>query len=258
MEIEQAVLACKNAVVAAGKAALPFFQSSSLRVEDKSDGSPVTQADKAAEVAILECIRKVAAKDAILTEESGYLQGDQDKLWIVDPLDGTRGFSRGGAFWGPLVAYEQDGTVVAGAIAMPVMGDIYWAGKGLGCFHNDKAIQLTSQTEWKKATLSCGEMSRLLTINEAPGIIDLITTAASVRCLGDVAAVAMVLSGRADLWIEAGVKTWDLAPHKILLEEAGGIFTDLRGELNIRNGDAIGGSVLLHDYALAIVKKLKR
>jgi hypothetical protein len=109
---------------AAAPSALPH------RSVDRTTGGG-TQADRDAEAAILDILRRVFPEHATLAEESGAEGAGRDR-WIVDPLDGTRGFARGGTFWGPLVAYERDGRVLAGAMALPALRETYWAGRGMG------------------------------------------------------------------------------------------------------------------------------
>src|SRR5205085_325942 len=154
----------------------------------------------------------------------------------VDPLDGTRGFSRGGTFWGPLVAFEHEGEVVAGAMAMPALNDFYWAAKGRGTYRNGTRVHVSNVSDLSEATVSVGELGFLLKSPFTSGVLQLIRSAASTRGFGDPAGCAMLLNGRAEVWLEAGVKTWDIATHKILIEEAGGRFTSLDGLPTIELG----------------------
>ncbi len=239
----------RRAVEAASRASLVHFRGA-LDIEWKEDRSPVTVADKASETAILATIRERFPDHAILTEESGALGSHEACRWIVDPLDGTRGFSRGGRFWGPMVAFEEDGEIVAGAIALPAGGETFWAARGHGAYMNGERLQVSDVAEWGEATLSVGELRRLLAPPWRDGVTRLATTAASTRCYGDLAGCAMVLTGRAEAWIEAGVKSWDLAPLKILVEEAGGRYTDLDGGSRVETGHALVTNGRLHAHAL--------
>lgn len=250
----------KACVSAAVKASMKHFRSG-VHVEVKPDRSPVTAADKESEEAIVALIKGKLPTHALLTEESGAHSGDKAHRWIIDPLDGTRGFARGGSFWGPLVAYEHKGDVVVGAMALPVLGELYFASKGGGAFRVgcDEEGRITSEpvrlkvsgvSEWRDATLSLGELQRQLDAPFTEGLMDLATTCAQTRCFGDLAACAMLLNGRAEAWIEWGVKTWDLAPLKILVEEAGGVFTDMTGKKTHESGNAVGTNGLHHERVL--------
>ena len=245
-------LACDTArlaVEAGASAALRRFRTD-LAVDLKDDRSPVTQADRDAEAAILDVIRRVFPEHATLAEESGSAGAGRDR-WIVDPLDGTKGFARGGSFWGPLVAYERDGVVLAGAMALPALGEIYWAGRGLGAWRDGERLRVSSVAGWEQATLSLGELRWLLAPPFGDGVRALVATAASSRCYGDLAGAAMLLQGKADAWIEAGVRPWDLGPIAILVEEAGGRFTDLDGNVVPLGDHAIATNGVLHDHVLA-------
>jgi histidinol-phosphatase len=249
VELELAMNVAKDAVEAAARAALPHWERG-VAVEKKADRSPVTVADRESEAVIMETIRKTFPDHAFLTEESGAHQGDPGQRWIVDPIDGTRGFSRGGKFWGPLVAFENGGEIVAGALAMPALGQVYWAARGLGCWKNGLRCRVSTIDDWNEATLSLGELRPLLSEPHVDAVLDLIRTAASARDYGDLAACALVLDGQAEVWIEAGVKPWDIAPTKILLEEAGGRFTNFAGDSSLEPGTAIGSNARLHAHVL--------
>src|SRR5512143_1840763 len=133
LDLALALETSRRAAEAASAAALRHFRTG-VRVEVKPDRTPVTVADREAEAAALAVIRDAFPGHAVLGEETGAGAGDAASRWIVDPIDGTRGFTRGGSFWGPLVALEQDGRVVAGAMALPALGETYWAARGMGCW----------------------------------------------------------------------------------------------------------------------------
>jgi len=232
---------------------MPHFERG-VAVETKGDMTPVTAADRDSETAILAVVRASFPDAAILSEETGAIAGDPALRWIVDPLDGTRGFARGGLFWGPLVALEHEGRIVAGSLGMPALGETYWAARGLGAFKNGERLRVSSIATWSQATLSLGELSRMLARPEGPAIAELVRTSTSTRAFGDVAAAAMLLSGRAEAWLEAGVKIWDIAPMQVLIEEAGGRFTSFDGASTITTGTAIGTNGLVHDHVLGALR----
>src|SRR5262249_7680929 len=124
-DLDRAFDLVRRAIEAASTIALKYYRPEGIGSDTKPDRSPVTAADREAEEKIIALIRAEFPAHAILSEESGMLPGDSKTRWIVDPLDGTRGFTRGGSFWGPLVALEHEGSVVAGGMAMPVMRDVF-------------------------------------------------------------------------------------------------------------------------------------
>jgi histidinol-phosphatase len=245
MDLDRALAVAKEAVAAAGAAALAHLRKG-IVVETKPDLTPVTAADRDAEDEIVKIIRAAFPDHAILGEEGGERGSGPgcETRWIVDPIDGTRGFARGGMMWGPMVALEVRGELVAGAIALPAQGTTYWAKKGGGCFRDGTRVAVSGIAELEDATLSLGELRRMIG-NAA--IVELIRRAASSRCYGDLAGCALVLDGRAEAWIEGGVKPWDLAAPAILVAEAGGRFTDWAGGPSFEAGFGIASNGRFHD-----------
>lgn len=250
LDLDAALAVARRAVSAAAEASLRHFRRG-VAVETKPDRTPVTAADRDAEAAILAVIREAFPDHALLGEETGAHAGRADTRWIIDPLDGTRGFSRGGTFWGPLVALEHRGEVVVGAMALPALGETYWAARGMGAFRDGERLRVSGIGDWQEATLSLGEIGRLLEAPYAEGVIRLARSAASARGYGDLAGAMLVLAGRAEAWIECGVKPWDLAPIKVLVEEAGGRFTDTAGRPSVESGSAVATNGRVHEHVLA-------
>lgn len=255
LDLRLALDTARRAVRAASSASLRHFRRG-VRVEVKPDRTPVTAADRDAEAAIVRTIRRAFPGHAILGEESGAHVGEGESRWIVDPIDGTRGFTRGGSFWGPLVALEHRGEVVVGAMALPALGESYWAARGRGAYlqrgrGKPARLRVSRIGDWPEATLSLGEMRYLLAPERAAAVQGLVASAASARCYGDLAGCALVLTGRAEAWLEAGVKEWDLAPLKVLVEEAGGRFTDLAGHPTVASGHCLASNGLVHEHVLA-------
>jgi histidinol-phosphatase len=248
LDLDRALKHAIDAVQDAGRAALPYFRTD-LVIETKPDRSPVTMADRDSEAAIIAAIRAHYPDHGILGEETGKHEMPSRYRWIIDPIDGTRGFTRGGSFWGPLLALMDGDRVIAGAMMLPALGDVYWAAKGRGAYKNGKRLQVSKLADWSESTLSVGELRGLLAKHDRP-LVELMRSAASVRCYGDLAGAAMVLEGRAEAWIEGGVQIWDLAPISILVEEAGGKFTDFSGNPSPATGNAIVTNGLFHDFLL--------
>lgn len=251
-DLEALLRAARLAVEAASHAALRHWRRT-LRVTRKADRSPVTEADLEAEAAILGVVRAAFPDDAVLAEESGEQVGSTGRRWLVDPLDGTRGFARGGTFWGPLVAVEREGRVLAGAMALPALGETYWAGRGMGAFRDGHALWVSDTGDWSHAVVSLGELPHLLDGPRGGAVAALIRSAGQTRCYGDLAGCAQLLSGRADAWLEAGVKPWDLGPLHVLVEEAGGRFTDFGGGAGVGSGEALAAGPALHAHALSVL-----
>jgi histidinol-phosphatase len=227
----------------------------------KPDRTPVTAADRDAEAAVVATIRSAFPSHAILGEETGAHAGDAATRWIVDPIDGTRGFTRGGSFWGPLVALEHEGRVVAGAMAMPALGETYWAARGGGAWMSRGGgepvrLQVSGIADWAESSLSFGEFRGVFTPERERAVLGLARAAAQARCYGDLAGAAMVLTGRAEAWVEAGVQIWDIAPLSVLAEEAGGRFSDLTGKATASSGNCLLSNGLVHEHVLRALASL--
>ncbi len=249
-----AMMTAKEACEQGASVALSYFKQG-IKAEEKEDHSPVTIADRKAEEKIIHILRSSFPEHSILGEEHGQLSGDPRFRWIIDPIDGTRGFIRGGGFWGSLIGLEHEGQIIAGAMCLPVPQISFWAAKGLGCFRNGVKVTLSGADELSAATLSLGEVQYILQSPYAAGLTQLICHSASTRGYGDPGGLMMVLDGLADIWIEGGVKAWDLAHAKILIEEAGGVFTDFEGTPTIHSGQAIASRSILHRQALEHLKR---
>ncbi len=249
LHIPHAADAARRAALAGAHAALRRFHEGVAR-ERKADGSFVTIADREAESAILAILRAEFPSHSVLTEESGAHPGDAHTRWIIDPLDGTHRFARGLPRWGSLIALEHRGAVVAGALCMPVVGEVCWAGRGLGCWHNEQRVRVSSVTDWSQANLSLGSIRRILSGPARAGVLRLIDTCDYPVTGGDLAGGVAVLLAHAEAWVEAGVKPWDIAPFAIMVEEAGGRFTDLAGAKTVMTGSAVVSNGLLHDHVL--------
>jgi len=255
LDLSLAMEVARRAAEAGSAAALAHFRRG-VRVDVKPDRTPVTQADRDSEAAILEVVRGAFPAHGFLGEESGAHPGSAATRWIVDPLDGTKGFTRGREFWGPLVALEHEGRVVAGAMALPALGEVYWAARGMGCWMSaggaaPARLAVSRIASWSDATFSLGEPQVLLAAPMLERVARLATSCATARCYGDLAGCALVLRGQGEAWVEAGVQIWDIAPLQVLVEEAGGRFTDLAGAATHGSGSCLASNGLVHDHALA-------
>ena len=254
LDLAKAMETARRAAAAASAASLAHFRRG-IRVERKPDRTPVTQADRDSEAAILAVVRETFPDHGFLGEETGAHGGAAGTRWIVDPLDGTKGFTRGRGFWGALVALEHEGRIVAGAMALPALGETYWAARGLGAWlrtgdGTPARLQVSRISAWEDATLSYGEPHVLFRPPMLERLAALAIAAQAARCYGDLAGCALVLQGKAEAWIEAGVQIWDLAPLQILVEEAGGRFTDLEGKPTHASGSCVASNGLVHEHVL--------
>ena len=257
LDLPRARDTAERAVRAAAEAALPFFRIG-VDTRRKADGSLVTQADEAAERTILSIIRDAFPDHSILTEETGAHAGRPDARWIVDPLDGTHRFARGLRFWGPLVALEYNNRIVAGAAALPALGEVYSAALGLGACRNGEPLRVSTCTDWAQCNIAVGSLARLLDTPTGQPALDLIRSADYCIAGCDLEGGLLVARGEAELWIESGVKPWDVAPFKIIIEETGGRFTDLAGGFDLNAPVFVASNGALHGEALARLNRGSR
>lgn len=233
----------------AGRRAVKYFESG-VDVSAKEDGSPVTRADKEIEHMIRERIERQYPDDGILGEEEiekkAFLkyqsEDDKPKLmrrWIVDPIDGTYNFARGIPIFSTLIALEEGDEIVCGAVYNPILKDMYWAEKGKGAYKNGERIYCSKIDKLEDALFNFGGANRILNEGYWDGFTDLMKKTCRQRGFGDYLGFAFVFEGKAEAMLEVGVKPWDLAPMKIIIEEAGGVFADLSGGKSVYQGSCI-------------------
>ncbi len=226
--------------------ALSRFRAGDLLVETKSDLSPVTEADTAVEQAIRARLAADRPGDGVLGEEYAVvptLKGG--RRWIVDPIDGTRNYSRGIPVWATLIALEEDGVLLVGVVSAPALGRRWWAERSAGAFANGQPIRVSAVGRIKDGVL-CFAVEQQLPL--------VASRCWHARGFGDFWAHMLVAEGAADGAIDAiGVSVWDLAAVRIIVEEAGGRFTDQTGMARIDGGSAVSSNGLLHDELLAAI-----
>lgn len=225
------------------------FRRSPLEIETKTDDSPVTGADKAADEFIREQLLRHFPEDSMLTEEAGESGGDGERRWVVDPIDGTKAFTRGLPHWSILIGLEVDGEPVLGVAMFPEMQLTYHAVRGSGAFRNGRRIEQQETPAWERAIVMAGEIG---SIEEASGrtIRQIVDGCWSLRSYGDAMGACLVADGRADVWIEAGVKRWDLAALAPILRETGARFTSFDGSSNLESGNVIAARTQLHQLLI--------
>lgn len=237
-ELDVAREAAKNA----GLVALQYQQQGVLP-ESKSDDSPVTIADRESERLISQALLLAFPDDGQLGEEGASGEGKSRRRWIIDPIDGTREFVRNSPLWCILIGLEDQGEVVAGVAHFPALQETYWASKGGGAYWNGKQIHVSSRSRPDESVLLVNGLSLMRGTAMGdflmPRLADWIQGFWATRSLGGSFDACLVASGRAEVWIEPKVAAWDLAAHKIILEEAGARFFNSKGKSDIYSGNAI-------------------
>ena len=248
---QRALDAAVDAARAAGRIALKYFRGG-FEVAKKPDDTPVTPADREAEQAIVEILGRAFPDCGVLGEEFGG-RGTKEVRWIVDPIDGTKNFVRGIGIWATLIALEERGEVTVGVIHNPVTAELYTARRGAGAFLNGERIRVSDVAELGRAFFVHAGLGIVRKGGHWDGFARLIDATDRQRGFGDYMGYGLVAEGKAEIYAELDLKPWDLAAPKILVEEAGGRFTDFAGRPTIYTGTALATNGRLHDAALALL-----
>jgi histidinol-phosphatase len=240
---------------AADGIALSRFGALDLRVETKPDATPVSDADRAVEQAIRGILEQRRPGDSVLGEEYGT-SGAGPRRWVVDPIDGTKNYVRGVPVWATLIALMEGDEVYVGVVSAPSLGRRWWASRGQGAWLSvfgaePRHLHVSGVAELADASVS---YSSLHGWEAAPGgrdgILALDRAVWRIRGYGDFWQHMMVAEGTVDAATEPEVSLWDLAALAVIVEEAGGTFTDLRGTRGPAGGSALASNTVLHETVL--------
>lgn len=249
--LDRALAAATEAARAAGAIALKYYVSG-FEVTLKPDQTPVTQADREAEQAIVTALGRAYPGWGFLGEEFGA-NGATEVRWIIDPIDGTKNFVRRVPVWATLLALEERGEIVVGVIHNPVTGDLYAARRRGGATLNGQRVHVSDVSDLWSATMLHAGLRLYRQAGVWDGLVRLVDATERQRGFGDYMGYTLVAEGKAELYLEVDLKPWDLAPCKIVIEEAGGRFTDLAGRPTIYSGNALVSNARLHDAALRLL-----
>ena len=221
----------------AGEIALGYWGN--IRFEEKPDLSPVTAADRECEEFIVNDLARHFPDDGVLGEEGADKDGSNGRRWIIDPIDGTRDFIRGNPSWAMFLGLEDQGEVVAGFAYFPATQDLFSAQRGGGAFRNGDPIRVSAIDRQDQAVLCINGFAMLRRHAYNEDLLEWISKFWAVRSFGGARDAVMVASGQADLWLESSAKPWDLAPLKIIAEEAGARCFDFTGQNSIYGGNFV-------------------
>jgi histidinol-phosphatase len=244
---------------------LERFRAEDLVVETKPDLTPVTEADRGVEQALRQRLASLRPEDAVVGEEYGAEElRSSGRRWIVDPIDGTKSYVRGIPVWATLLALEDRGEVTVGVVSAPALGRRWWAGRKLGAFGRDglggsdgsaRRLQVSAIRALEDAQLCFAGFEEWRETGRLDGLLALSARCWRSRGYGDFWQYMMVAEGTMEIGIDPQVSLWDLAAPMIVVEEAGGRFTDLAGAVNAEGGDAIATNGILHEAARAFVAR---
>jgi len=238
-----------EAARAGGAVALEHYRRG-FSVTLKADRSPVTEADREAERAIVDVLRQRHPDHGSLGEEHGE-EGPRERRFIVDPIDGTRNFIRRIPTWGVLIGLEEAGQVTAGVVYQPVTGVLHTAWRGQGAWRDGERIRVSPVDALDRALVVHSSINFLRKSRYWDGFLRLADRTQVQRGFGDFSAYLWVAEGQGEIAFSTTVKAWDVAALKVLVEEAGGRLTDLDGGEGIYGTTVFASNGHLHDEGLA-------
>ena len=184
-----------------------------------------------------------------LGEEFGE-EGPGDRRWIIDPIDGTKNFIRRIPIWAVLIGLEEAGEVTAGVVFNPASDELFWARRGDGAWSGGERLRVSACAAMQDAFLLHSDLHLLREAGYWDGFVRMLDASGRTRGFGDYYGYGLVASGKAEIYLETDLKPWDVAPVKILVEEAGGRLTDFSGTPTIYSGSVLATNGHLHDLAL--------
>lgn len=229
----------------AGELTLGYFNSTALEFDTKPDGTEVTDADRGAEQLVRDLIADRFPDDAVFGEEQGSSAEPRRRAartWIVDPIDGTRGFVRGVPLYATLLALVEGDKPLLGVIHLPALDQTLVAGAGTGCWLGQHAVAVSRHATLDGALVNTSDFN---TFNPSQ-FATLREQGAMLRTWGDAYGYFLVATGNTEAMIDPVCETWDLAPMGVILAEAGGTFTDFAGTSSFRSGCGVASNGHIH------------
>ena len=233
----------------AGELTLRWFRSDDLAVDRKDDGTPVTEADRAAEQLLRQRLEQRHPGDAILGEEEGGSDGTTGRRWVIDPIDGTKAFTRGVPLYTNLLAADDEHGPLLGVVNMPALGETVYAGRGIGCFCDGRPARVSSRDDLTTAYVTTSGFGGW----SEQALVALRQAGVHLRTWGDGYGYALVATGRVEAMVDSRASEWDLAPMPVILSEAGGTFTSMAGRPAIDGGSGLASNGILHDQLVELL-----
>jgi histidinol-phosphatase len=238
---------------AADAIAMKSFRSASLAVRVKADHTPVSEADEAIERMIRDRLANQRPDHGIVGEELG-VSGGGSRRWIIDPIDATKNYVRGIPIFATLLALQENGRIVAGVVSAPALARRWWASAGEGAFCNGERLGVSGIGAIEGAHLGYDSIVDFDQNGNAGPFLALTRRCARSRGFGDFWSHMLVAEGAIDIAIEPAVAMWDMAPVRLIVAEAGGRFSDLRGDERIDGTSALSTNGLLHEAVLELFR----
>jgi histidinol-phosphatase len=243
-----------SALEAAAAAAdvIRHYYQRNLAIRIKADKSPVTEADVEAEKVIRGIVTARFPNHGFYGEETGTSDIDAEYVWIVDPIDGTKAFVREYPMFSTQIALMHQGRLIVGVSSAPAYGELAWGEIGVGAWLDDAPITVSRTDTLEEATLSTGNLKTLATGSRWPALGRMVGRLSRIRGYGDFLHYHLLASGRIDVVIESDVNILDVGACAVIVEAAGGKFTDLDGKrLTLESTSVLATNGRLHAPILA-------
>ena len=244
----------ETALRAAQKAAeiSRHYYRGNFTVSTKADRTPVTQADVECEEAIRDIILAAFPDHGFFGEETGRTRSDAESLWLVDPIDGTKGFVRQYPFFSTQIALMRGGEVVQGVSSGTMFDEVVWAERGRGAWLNEQKLSVSAISDPTAASISTGNLKSLALSDGWAALGKVVADADRIRGYGDFYHYHLLAAGKIEAVIESDVNILDIAALSVIVEEAGGIFTDLNGNSpSLETRSVLAANPELHQHLLA-------
>jgi histidinol-phosphatase len=234
---------------------LSRFRAPDLRVDTKSDSSPVTDADRTTEQALRDALQRLRPGQEIVGEEYGG-DASAEWRWMLDPIDGTINYANGVPVWATLIALMRGERAVCGVVSAAGLGRRWWASTGQGAFTDSgQRLHVSRTATLEDAYVSCTDVRDFATRRGEPGFRQVLQRARVIRAFGDFWSHMLVAEGVVDVAVEAWVNPWDVAATQVIITESGGRFSDFDGEVRIDTGTVISTNGVLHDELVALMSE---
>jgi histidinol-phosphatase len=249
--LDKALAAARDAAGAAAEIIQHYWRAG-VDVIVKGDDTPVTVADREAEMAIRAILAKALPEAGIYGEEYGADDTSREYLWLVDPLDGTKSFVRRTPFFSTQIALMHRGELVLGVSSAPIYGERMWAVRGRGAFLDGDPVHVASTATMREASISTGNV-KTLTMDARWDVLGaMIRDSNRIRGYGDFCHYHLLARGGLDLVIESDLNILDIAALAVIVREAGGVFTDLDGAApGLETRSVLAGTPAIHAEALS-------
>jgi len=231
---------------------LPFFMSPDLVIEEKSDRTPVTLADRGAELLLRDLIAKRYPSHGVIGEEFGRHNADAEHVWMLDPVDGTKSFAAGCPLFGTLIALLRGGVPILGAVNLPAMGKLC-IGDGESCELNGRGTRMRTKSRLAEATVCTTDIAAIAR-KSGPAVAERLYSQPKLfQTWGDCFGYVLLAAGLADVMLDTAMNPWDIMPLIPIIRGAGGVITGWDGEEAVGAQSAVAAAPGLHPQIMKLL-----